>query len=85
MYIVLEHFIPQSVLKPTSIFPDKTKQDFQHFDRLFLPGTLKNVPCCLNELMVNFEGNLVGLVDFAGSEFQWIANWPSCDFFIEAR
>ena len=28
---------------------------FKHFGRLFLPGTLKNVPCPLKELMVNFR------------------------------
>ena len=40
---------------------------FQHLRRPFLPGTLNNVPCCLNELLVNFERNLVGLAEFAGS------------------
>ena len=30
-----------------------------------------------------FDRNLVGLVDFAGSKFQRMANWPSFDFFIE--
>ena len=30
-----------------------------------------------------FEGNLVGLADFAGSQFQSMANWPSFDFSIE--
>ena len=34
---------------------------FQHFGRLFLPGTLANVLCCLNELMVNFREESSGI------------------------
>ena len=41
---------------------------FQHFGRLFLPGTLKNVPCCLNELLVNFREESRGNGQFCGFE-----------------
>ena len=37
---------------------------FQHFGRLFLPGTLKNVPCSLNELLVNFGEESSGIGRF---------------------
>ena len=40
---------------------------FHHLGRLFLVGTLKNVACSLNELLVNIERNVVALADFAGS------------------
>ena len=54
---------------------------FQHVGRLFLPGTVKNVSMSYSSI---FERNLVELVDFAGSKFQRMANWPSFDFLIEA-
>ena len=40
----------------------KQNRIYQHFGRLFLSGTLKNVPCSLNELLVNFreESNGIG-------------------------
>ena len=40
----------------------KQNRIFQQFSRLFLWGTLKYVPCCLNELLVNFreESNGIG-------------------------
>ena len=41
---------------------------FQHFGRLFLPGTLKNVPCSLNELLVNFGEESSGIGRFCRPE-----------------
>ena len=52
---------------------------FHHLGRLFLVGTLKNVACSLNELLVNIERNVVALADFPGSNFQRMANWSSFD------
>ena len=52
---------------------------FQHFCRLFLPVTLKNVPCSLNELLVNFREESSGVRRFCRLEFQRMANWPSFD------
>ena len=46
----------------------KHNRNFQHFGRLFLPGTLKNVPCCLNELLVNFREESSGIGRFCRLE-----------------
>ena len=62
----------------------KTNVIFQHFGWLFLPGTLKKIPCCLNELLVNFREESInsGIGRFC-RKFQQIANWPIFDFLIE--
>ena len=39
----------------------KTKRDFFSTLAGFLPGTLKNVPCLLNELLVNFREESGGI------------------------
>ena len=69
---------------PKADQPRSRKQNriFQHFRRLFLPGTLKNVPCCLNEQLSIFQRNLliVELADFAGSKDGQLAQ---VRFFIE--
>ena len=57
----------------------KQKRGFQHFDKLFIPGTLKNVPCALNEPLVNFREESSGNGRFFRLEFRRMANWPSCD------
>ena len=58
---------------------------FQHFGRLFLPGTLENVPCSLNEPLVNFREESInsGIGRFCRLELQRMANWPSFDQKIE--
>ena len=61
----------------------KRNRIFQHFGRLFLLGTLKNVPCPLNELLVNFREESSGIRRFCRLEFQRMANWPSFDKRIE--
>ena len=57
----------------------KQNRIFQHFGRLFLPGALKNIPCYLNELLVNFRKESRGIGRFCRLEFQRMANWPSFD------
>ena len=70
---------------------------FQHFGWLFLPGTLKNIPCCLNELLVNFREDYSGIgrfrrlevpMDGQLAQFHFLdrnrVNSPSFRFFIEA-
>ena len=52
---------------------------FQHFGRLFLPGTLKNVPFSRNERLVNFREESNGIGRFCSLEFQRVGNWPSFD------
>ena len=47
---------------------------FQHLRRLFLQGTLKNVPGCLNELFVNFREESSGIGRFCRLEFN---GWPT--------
>ena len=49
----------------------KTKQDFSTL------GTLKNVPCSLNELLVNFREESSGIGRFCRLEFRRMANWSS--------
>ena len=39
----------------------KQNRIFHHFGRLFIPGTLKNISCCLNELLVNFRQESRGI------------------------
>ena len=53
----------------------KTKLIFQHFGRLFLAGTLKNVLCCLNELLVNFRKEPRGIGRFCRLESS--NGWPT--------
>ena len=53
---------------------------FQHFGRLFLAGTLKNVPFSVNELLVKFREESTGVGRFCRLEFERMANWPSFDF-----
>ena len=48
-------------IKPTNYRSRKQNRIFQHFGRLFLPGKLKNVPYCLNELLVNFREESSGI------------------------
>ena len=52
------------------------KQDriFQRFGRLFLSGALKNAPCCLNKLLVNFREESSEIGRFCKFEFQRMAN-----------
>ena len=51
----------------------------------FSLGDVQNMsPAVSTNCWSIFERNLVRLVDFAGSKFQRMANWPSFDFFIEA-
>ena len=61
----------------------KQNMIFQHFGRLFLPGTFKNVPYLLNELLVNFRAQSSGIGRFCRLEFKRMANWPSFDKKIE--
>ena len=59
---------------------------FQPFGRLFLPGTLKNVPCSLNELLVSFQEEPIssGIGRFCRLELT-DDNWSSFDKKIETR
>ena len=52
----------------------KQKRIFQHFGRLFFPGTIKNIPAVSMSYWSIFERNLVGLADFAGSNSN---GWPT--------
>ena len=58
----------------------KSKQDFSTRS-LFLPGTLKKVPAVSVRYWYwsFFERNLVGLADFAASNFQRMVHWPRFD------
>ena len=53
-------------VRPTTLYyrSRKCNKIFQHFGMLFLLGTLKNVPCSLNELLVNFRDKSSGIVRF---------------------
>ena len=62
-------FLEVLCLRPT-IMESENKTRFQQFCRFFLPGTLKNIPCSLNEL-VSFVEELGG---FAGSSSN---GWPT--------
>ena len=61
----------------------KQNRIFQGFGRLFLPGTLKNVPFSLIELLINFREESSGIG--RRLEFQWMANWPAFDKKVEAE
>ena len=50
--------------KANSYRSRKQTRIFQHFGRLFLPGTIQNVPCSLNELLVNFREESSGIGRF---------------------
>ena len=64
-------------LRPTIIVPENKNRIFQHFGRVFLPGTLKNIPCSLDALLVNFREESSGIGRFCRLEFQRMANWPT--------
>ena len=49
----------------------------------FSPGDVNDVPCSLNELLINFPKKSSGLGRFCRLEFQRMANWPSFDKKIE--
>ena len=53
-------------LRPTNIVPESTAGFFNTL--LFLAGTLKNVTCCLSELLVNFREKSNGIGRFGGLE-----------------
>ena len=50
---------------------------FQHLRRLFRPGTIKKIPCCIIELWVRFREESSAFGRFCRLEFQRMANWPS--------
>ena len=55
-YASLRYIERKSAVEANNYRSRKQNMIFQHFGRL--PGTLKNVPCCLNELLVNFREEL---------------------------
>ena len=58
------------------------KQDFSTpFGGFFSRGRFKMSPAVSMSYWSIFQRSLVGLADFACSKFQWMANWPSFDFF----
>ena len=61
----------------------KQNRIFQPFGRLFLSGTLINVSCSINELLVIFREESIGIGRFCRLEFQRMANWLSFDKKIE--
>ena len=61
------------------------KQNFQHFGRIFLPGTLKNVPCCLNELLVGFREESSGIGRFCRLEIPTDSQLAQFQFFDRNR
>ena len=70
-------------LRPTVIVREKKTAFLNTIWQALSPGDVKNVLCCLKSYWSIFERNLVGLVDFAGSNFQRMVNWPSFDFLVE--
>ena len=72
-----------SCFRPTIIVSENKNMIFQHFGRLFLPGTPKNIPYPLNELLVNFREESSGIGQLCRLEFQRMANWLSFDKKIE--
>ena len=76
------HQPPQAgtlTLKAHNYRSRKQNRIFQPLARFFLPGTLKNVPCALNKLLVKFRAESSGIGRFCRLEFQRMANWPSFD------
>ena len=69
-------------LRPTNIVPESTAGFFNTL--LFLAGTLKNVTCCLSELLVNFREKSGGIGRFCRLEVLTDRHWPSFDFLIES-
>ena len=61
----------------------KTTQDVPTIWQAFSPGDEKNVPCPLNELLVNFREKSSGIGRFCRLKFQRMTNWPSFDKKIE--
>ena len=75
--------------KANSYRSRKQTRIFQHFGRLFLPGTIQNVPCSLNELLVNFREESSGIGRFCrlevptdgqlAAQFRpFYRNWVNC-------
>ena len=58
---------------------------FQHLRRLFLQGTLKNVPGCLNELFVNFREESSGIGRFCRLEVQKDGQTTRFRFLVETE
>ena len=73
-----------SCFRPTIIVSENKNMIFQHFGRLFLPGTLKNVPCCLNELLVIFREESInsGMVPFCSLEVPSDGQLAQLRFFL---
>ena len=64
---------------------EKQNRIFQQFGRTFLPGTSKNVPSCLNEILVNFREESNGIGRFCRLEVPsdgqlrfFNGNWVNC-------
>ena len=79
---------PDSVaraLRPTIIVPEHKDRIFQHFGRLFLPGTSKCVPCYLNKLLVHFQEESIRIGRFCRLEVP--TGWPTglVSFFLSKQ
>ena len=76
------HNLFLSDLRPTNMGSESETGFFNTLAGFFLPGTLQVSPAVSMSYWSIFERNIVGLLaDFARSEFQRMAHWPSYDFF----
>ena len=66
-----------------NFYRSRKQNIFQHFGKLFLPETLKGVPCCLNELVVNFREEPSGIGRLCRLEVPTDGQLAKCRFFIE--
>ena len=62
-YVILRY----RVLGQQLLFQEK-KQDVSTLWQAFSPGDVKNVPCCLNDLLVNFREESIGICRFCRLE-----------------
>ena len=78
-----DRVLPAEEVRRTIIVPENETGFLNTlWQRLFLPGTLKNAPCCLNQLLVNFREEPSGIGRFCRLEVP-TGDWLSFVFLIE--